>query len=609
MADVDKSLYALPTSVEEEAVDEEAIEIEIEDPESVTITAGDTEITIDPDAAEDESFNENLAEELDDRVLDDIVSELLGEFEADVNSRRDWLDTYVDGLELLGLKLEDRSEPWEGACNVFHPLMTEALVKFQAETMMETFPAAGPVKCQIIGKETKENIDASQRVKENMNYQLMELMPEYRPEHERMLWGLGLAGNAFKKVYYDTTLARQVSIFVPAEDIVVPYGASNLETAQRVTHVMRKTKNEMRKLQVSGFYRDVDIGDPSYDLEEVEKKIAEKMGFDATSDDRYKILEMHVDLDIEGYEDKDEKGNNTEIAIPYVVTIDKGSASVLSIRRNWDPVDPGKLKRQHFVHYGYIPGFGFYCFGLIHLIGAFAKSGTMILRQLVDAGTLSNLPGGFKSRGLRIRGDDTPIAPAEWRDIDVPAGTLRDNILPLPYKEPSQVLNNLMNQIIEEGRRFASAADMKVSDMSSQSPVGTTLAILERTLKVMSAVQARIHYAMKAEFKLLKNIIRDNTPADYSYEPVDGNKEVKQEDYNSVEIIPVSNPNAATMSQKVVQYQAVMQMAQANPTIYDMVELNREMLEVLGIKNIDKLVPEKDDIDLLDPVAENMNML
>jgi hypothetical protein len=474
---------------------------------------------------------------------------------------------------------------------------------------METFPASGPVKCSIIGKETKENIEASQRVKENMNYQLMELMPEYRPEHERMLWGLGLAGNAFKKVYYDSNLERQVSIFVPAEDIVVPYGASNLETAQRVTHVMRKTKNEMRKLQVSGFYRDIDIGEPTYDLEEVEKKIAEKMGFDATTDDRYKILEMHVDLDIEGYEDKDEKGKETGIAIPYVVTIEKGSGAVLSIRRNWDPVDPGKLKRQHFVHYGYIPGFGFYCFGLIHLIGAFAKSGTMILRQLVDAGTLSNLPGGFKSRGLRIRGDDTPIAPAEWRDIDVPAGTLRDNILPLPYKEPSQVLNNLMNQIIEEGRRFASAADMKVSDMSSQAPVGTTLAILERTLKVMSAVQARIHYAMKAEFKLLKVIIRDNTPPDYSYEPVDGGKAVKQEDYNSVEIIPVSNPNAATMSQKVVQYQAVMQMAQANPAIYDMVELNREMLEVLGIKNIDKLVPEKDDIDLLDPVAENMNML
>ena len=609
MADVDKSLYALPTGVEEEAVDEEAIEIEIEDPESVTISAGDTEITIDPDAAIDESFNENLAEELDDQILDEIASELLGEFEGDVNSRRDWLDTYVDGLELLGLKMEDRSEPWEGACNVFHPLMTEALVKFQAETMMETFPATGPVKCQIIGKETKENIEASQRVKENMNYQLMELMPEYRPEHERMLWGLGLAGNAFKKVYYDSNLERQVSIFVPAEDIVVPYGASNLETAQRVTHVMRKTKNEMRKLQVSGFYRDIDIGEPTYDLEEVEKKIAEKMGFDATTDDRYKILEMHVDLDIEGYEDKDEKGKETGIAIPYVVTIEKGSGAVLSIRRNWDPVDPGKLKRQHFVHYGYIPGFGFYCFGLIHLIGAFAKSGTMILRQLVDAGTLSNLPGGFKSRGLRIRGDDTPIAPAEWRDIDVPAGTLRDNILPLPYKEPSQVLNNLMNQIIEEGRRFASAADMKVSDMSSQAPVGTTLAILERTLKVMSAVQARIHYAMKAEFKLLKVIIRDNTPPDYSYEPVDGGKAVKQEDYNSVEIIPVSNPNAATMSQKVVQYQAVMQMAQANPAIYDMVELNREMLEVLGIKNIDKLVPEKDDIDLLDPVAENMNML
>jgi len=609
MADVDKSLYSLPTSVEEEAVDEQAIEIEIEDPESVTITAGDTEITIDPDAEIDDEFNNNLADELDEQILDELSSDLLGEFEGDVNSRRDWLDTYVDGLELLGLKMEDRSEPWEGACNVFHPLMTEALVKFQAETMMETFPGGGPVKCQIIGKETKENIDASQRVKENMNYQLMELMPEYRPEHERMLWGLGLAGNAFKKVYYDSNLDRQVSIFVPAEDIVVPYGASNLETAERVTHVMRKTKNEMRKLQVSEFYRDIDIGEPTYDLEEVEKKIAEKMGFDASSDDRYKILEMHVDIDLKEYEDKDDDGKETGIAIPYVVTIEKGSGSILAIRRNWDPVDPAKLKRQHFVHYGYIPGFGFYCFGLIHLIGAFAKSGTMILRQLVDAGTLSNLPGGFKSRGLRIRGDDTPIAPAEWRDIDVPAGTLRDNILPLPYKEPSQVLNSLMNQIIEEGRRFASAADMKVSDMSSQSPVGTTLAILERTLKVMSAVQARIHYAMKTEFKLLKNIIRDNTPPEYSYEPVDGDRSVKQSDYDAVEIIPVSNPNAATMSQKVVQYQAVMQMAQANPDIYDMVQLNREMLEVLGIKNIDKLVPEKDDIKILDPVAENMNIL
>ena len=609
MADVDKSLYALPTSVEEESLDEEAIEIEIEDPESVTITAGDTEIIIDPDETLDEHFNENLAEELDDQVLDEIASELLGEFEGDVNSRRDWLDTYVDGLELLGLKMEERSEPWEGACNVFHPLMTEALVKFQAETMMETFPAAGPVKCSIIGKETKENVEASKRVKENMNYQLLDKMPEYRPEHERMLWGLGLAGNAFKKVYYDSNLERPVSLFIPAEDIVVPYGASNLETAERVTHVMRKTKNEMKKLQVSGFYRDIDIGEPTYDLEEVEKKIAEKMGFDATSDDRYKILEMHIELDLQDYEDKDEKGKETGIAIPYVVTIEKGSGSILAIRRNYDPDDPAKLKRQHFVHYGYIPGFGFYCFGLIHLIGAFAKSGTMILRQLVDAGTLSNLPGGFKSRGLRIRGDDTPIAPAEWRDIDVPAGTLRDNILPLPYKEPSQVLNSLMNQIIEEGRRFASAADMKVSDMSSQAPVGTTLAILERTLKVMSAVQARVHYAMKSEFKLLKGLIRAYTPADYVYEPSTGEKQIKQSDYDAVEIIPVSNPNAATMSQKVVQYQAVIQMAQANPDIYDMVELNREMLEVLGIKNIDKLVPEKDDIDLLAPVTENMNML
>jgi hypothetical protein len=487
--------------------------------------------------------------------------------------------------------------------------MTEALVKFQAETMMETFPAAGPVKTQIIGKETKENEEAAQRVKEDMNFQLTEKMPEYRPEHERMLWGLGLAGNAFKKVYYDPSLERQVALFVPAEDIVVPYGASSLETAERVTHVMRKSKNDLRKLQVAGFYRDIELGEPSHELEEVEKKIAEKMGFDATTDNRYKILEMHVNIDLEGYEDEDDDGEPTGIALPYVVTIDRGTTEILSIRRNWNPDDETKQKRNHFVHYGYIPGFGFYCFGLIHLIGAFAKSGTMLLRQLVDAGTLSNLPGGFKTRGLRIKGDDTPIAPAEFRDVDVPSGTIRDNILPLPYKEPSQVLNQLMNQIVEEGRRFASAADMKVSDMSANSPVGTTLAILERTLKVMSAVQARIHYAMKQEFKLLKNIIRDYTPADYSYDPAEGGRNIKQSDYEQVEVIPVSDPNAATMSQKVVQYQAVMQLAQQSPDIYDQVELNRQMLEVLGVKNIEKLIPNKDDIKPTDPVSENMNLI
>jgi hypothetical protein len=566
-------------------------------------------IEIDPSDEMDDEFNDNLAEHMDEGELTQLSGDLLGDYDSDIASRKEWLDTYVDGIELLGMKVEDRTEPWPGACAVYHPLLAEALVKFQAETMMETFPAAGPVKTQIIGKQTEEKEEAAVRVKDDMNYQLTEEMPEYRPEHERMLWGLGLSGNAFKKVYYDPSLERQVAIYIPAEDIVVPYGASSLQTAPRVTHVMRKTENELRKLQVAGFYRDVELGEPSHDIEEVEKKIAEKMGFNATMDDRYKLLEMHVDLDLPGFEDVDEDGEPTGIALPYVVTLERGTGTVLSIRRNWNPNDKTRQKRQHFVHYGYIPGFGFYCFGLIHLIGAAAKSGTMLLRQLVDAGTLSNLPGGFKSRGLRIKGDDTPIAPAEFRDVDVPSGTIRDNILPLPYKEPSQVLQSLMNQIIQEGKAFASAADLQVSDMSANSPVGTTLAILERTLKVMSAVQARIHYAMKQEFKLLAGIIRDYTPDDYSYDPVEGNRMAKRSDYDMVEVIPVSDPNAATMSQKVVQYQAVMQMAQANPQIYDLVELNKQMLEVLGVKNIGKLIPGAGDEKPKDPVSENMNII
>ena len=602
---IDKSVNQAPQGLEELAKAQPDLSIQIEDPESVTLDDGSMEITIVPGKEEgDDEFNANLAEDLDEGTLTELSGDLIGEYDSDISSRKDWLTTYVDGLELLGLKLEERTEPWAGACNVYHPLMTEALVKFQAETMMETFPAAGPVKTQIIGKQTKDKENAAERVKDDMNYQLTDMMPEYRPEHERMLWGLGLAGNAFKKVYYDLSLERQVAMYVPAEDMVVPYGASNLETAERVTHVMRKTKNELRKLQVAGFYRDVDIGEPFLDIDEAEKKIAEKLGFNPTEDDRYKILEMHVLRDIPELGDSEDG-----IALPYVITIEKGTGTILSIRRNWNPDDSKKLKRQHFVHYGYIPGFGFYCFGLIHLIGAFAKSGTMILRQLVDAGTLSNLPGGMKSRGLRIKGDDTPIAPGEWRDVDVPSGAIRDNILPLPYKEPSQVLNQLMNQIIEEGRRFASAADMKVSDMSANSPVGTTLAILERTLKVMSAVQARIHYAMKQEFKLLAGIIRDYTPPEYNYDPEIGDRRAKQSDYDCCEVIPVSDPNAATMSQKVVQYQAVMQMAQANPQIYDQVELNRQMLEVLGVKNIGKLIPNAEDKKPKDPVSENMDII
>jgi hypothetical protein len=518
---IDKALNQAPLGLSEMVEDmEPAIEIEIEDPESISIKAGDLEIVLEKEDMDDE-FNENLAENLDDDVLTELAGDLIGEYQSDIDSRKDWVQTYVDGLELLGLKIEERTEPWPGACGVYHPLLSEAIVKFQSETIMETFPAAGPVKTSILGQETREKVEAAQRVKEDMNYQLTEVMVEYRPEHERMLWGLGLSGNAFKKVYFDPNLGRQVSLFVPAEDIVVPYGASSLETSERVTHVMRKTKNELRKLQVMGFYKDVELDDPTDTLDEIEKKIAEQMGFKASQDDRYKLLEMHVYLDLPGYEDKDEKGKETGIALPYVVTIEKGTETVLAIRRNYHADDPNKQKRDHFVHYGYVPGFGFYCFGLIHLIGAFAKSGTSILRQLVDAGVLSNLPGGFKTKGLRVKGDDTPIAPAEFRDVDVASGTIKDNIMTLPYKEPSQVLYTLLGTIVDEGRRFASAADLKVSDMSSQSPVGTTLAILERTLKVMSAVQARVHYAMKQEFKLLKNIIRDYTPEDYEYDPVE----------------------------------------------------------------------------------------
>ena len=605
---IEKSLYEAPEGLESLDAGEPDIEIEVVDPEELSITLGDMEITL-GGSDEIEDFDENLAETLPDDVVANIVQDLISDFEDDVSSRKDWMQTYVDGLELLGMKIEERADPWIGACGVYHPLLSEALVKFQAEIMMSTFPAAGPVKTQIIGKETQEKKDAATRVQDDMNFELTDRMTEFRPEHERMLWGLGLSGNAFKKVYFDPNLDRQTSIFVPAEDIVVPYGVSDIETANRVTHVMRKTENDLRKLQVDGFYLDIDLGEPENNLDEVEKKIAEKMGFKATSDDRYKILEMNVNLDLEGFEHKDKDGNPTGIALPYIVTVEKGSQKCLAIRRNWRPEDKKHQKRQHYVHYGYVPGFGFYCFGLIHLVGAFAKSGTSILRQLVDAGTLSNLPGGFKTRGLRTKGDDTPIGPGEWRDVDVPSGAIKDNIMALPYKEPSQVLATLLDKIVEEGRRFASAADIQVADMSANSPVGTTLAILERSLKVMTAVQARIHYSFKQELCLLRDIIRDYTPPDYSYEPVEGKKTAKQSDYDLVDVIPVSDPNAATMAQKIVQYQAVIQLAQQAPQIYDLPQLHRQMLDVLGIKNAQKLVPLEDDERPIDPVSENMNAL
>ena len=598
---IDKALYQAPLGIDKLANEEEPFDIEI--------TVDGEEEAESPEEEAKEEFNENLAEHMNESELTMIASDLVGDFDDDVGSRKDWIQTYVDGLELLGLKIEERAEPWEGACGVYHPLLAEALVKFQAETMMSIFPASGPVKTLIIGKETPDKKEAAERVQDDMNYQLTEEMPEYRPETERMLWGLGLAGNAFKKVYYDPALKRQVSMFIPAEDMVVPYGASDLASSPRVTHVMRKTENELRILQVKGFYRDIDLGDPTNTLDEVEKKIAEKMGFKASVDDRYKILEMHVDLDLPGFEDTDENGEPTGIALPYVVTVEKGTMNVLAIRRNWEPDDSTHQKRQHFVHYGYIPGFGFYCFGLVHLIGAFAKSGTSLIRQLVDAGSLANLPGGFKTRGLRVKGDDTPIAPGEFRDVDVPSGAMRDNIMPLPYKEPSQTLMALLNQIVEEGRRFANTADLQLSDMSAQAPVGTTLAILERTLKVMSAVQARIHFSLKQELKLLKVIIADYTPEDYNYEPVEGDRKAKKSDYDNVDVIPVSDPNASTMAQKIVQYQAVLQLAQGAPQLYNLPLLHRQMLDVLGIKNAQKLIPMAEDQKPQDPVTENQSIL
>jgi hypothetical protein len=607
---VDKALYQQPAGIEALGEDESPLEIEIVDPEEVNIGIDGMQISLKPGEEDDgEDFGANLAEEMDEGALNSMAGDLASDIDNDKASRKDWEKAYVEGLKLLGLQIEERTEPWNGASGVFHPMITEAVVRFQAETITETFPAAGPVKTKIIGKDTPEVKEAAARVEEDMNFQLTEKMVEFRPEHERMLWSLPATGSAFKKVYYDPNLGRQVSIFIPAEDILLPYGATDLDTCYRLTHVMRKTKNEILKLQQAGFYRDIDLPDPPKDRTDIQKAKDKETGFNDMNDDRYTLLECHVDLDLEGYEDEDEDGETTGIMLPYVVTLIKGTNDVLSIRRNWKEDDDLKLKRQHFVHYQYIPGFGAYGFGLFHLIGGYAKSATSLMRQLVDAGTLSNLPGGLKSRGMRIKGDDTPIAPGEWRDVDIGSGALRDNILPLPYKEPSQVLMSLMGQIVEEGRRFASTADMKISDMSAQAPVGTTLALLERQLKVMTAVQARVHFALKQELKLLKIIIRDYTDPDYAYEPEYGTRKAKQGDYDLVDLIPVSDPNAATMSQRVIQYQAVIQMAQMAPDIYDLPQLHRGMLEVLGIKNAEKLVPIEEDMKPKDPVSENQAAL
>jgi hypothetical protein len=578
------------------------VEITIENPEGVQIGMDGIEIDLMPEP-EEEEFNANLAEEMSSGALASIANDIVGLVDADINSRKEWVEMYVKGLEVLGMKYEERTEPWSGACGVYSTILTEAAIRFQSETILETFPAAGPVKTEIIGAIDKLKEEAAERVRTDMNYQLTEEMPEYRPEHERLLYSLGLSGAAFKKVYFDPGMDRQTATFIPAEDVIIPYGTSTLFKSERITHVMRKTKNDIKKLQVSGFYCDIDLGEPVAIHNDIEKKKAEDQGYSLTDDDRYQILEVHIDYDLPGYEDED------GIALPYVITIDRGSNEVLSIRRNWLESDKRRVKREHFVQYTYIPGFGAYGLGLIHLIGGYARAGTSIIRQLVDAGTLSNLPGGLKSRGLRIKGDDTPISPGEFRDVDVPSGTVRDNIMTLPYKEPSQVLMGLLNQITEEGRRLGSIADMNISDMGANAPVGTTLALLERQLKNMSAVQARVHYSMKQEFKLLRDIIRDNTPGEYDYNPAEGSRKAKRADYDLVEVIPVSDPNSSTMAQRIMQYQAVIQLAQGAPQIYNLPQLHRQMIEVLGIKNADKLVPVEDDQLPHDPVSENMGFL
>ena len=604
---VEKGLYQAPVGLNTNP-DEETPELEIEivNPESVTLDDGSMEITIVPDADTGDTipFDGNIAEILDEGELNTLANDIIGAVDSDVDSRKDWADTFVKGLDVLGFKYEERTEPWDGTCGVYSTVLAEAAIRFQAETMSETFPSTGPVKTKILGEETKEKEEASARVKADMNYELTENMVEYRPEHERLLYSLGLAGSAFKKVYYDPNMGRQMAVYIPAEDVIVPYGASHVETAERVTHVMRRTKNELKKLQANGFYRDIELGDPQPYHSDIEKRKAEEGGYSLTDDYRYSVYEVHADLVIDGVDDSED-----EIAKPYVVTIERGSNEILSIRRNWNPDDMLMLKRQHFVHYVYVPGFGFYGLGLIHIIGGYAKAGTSLIRQLVDAGTLANLPGGLKSRGLRIKGDDTPIEPGSFRDVDVPSGSIRDNIMPLPYKEPSQTLLALLNQITQEGRRLGAISDMNISDMSANAPVGTTLALLERTLKPMAAVQARVHYAMKQEFKLLKTIMAEYAPTEYAYQPLRGEVGARQADYMMIDVIPVSDPNSSTMAQRVVQYQAVLQMSQSAPQIYDLPQLHRQMIEVLGVKNADKLVPTKDDLKPLDPISENMAAL
>jgi hypothetical protein len=625
---IDKSIAQAPTRTESTVTEEElqgldpetgvgsSVEIAVVNPEVVSISTDDGGVVIDFDPTGGETngegdFDSNLADYMEDDVLGRLASQLNGDFESDRNSRADWARSYTRGLDLLGLKADDRTTPWPGACGVYHPILTEAVVRFQSQAVMELFPASGPVKTKIIGDITDQKEEQALRIQQHMNYLLTEKMTEFRPETEQMLFSLPLAGSSFKKVYYDPNMGRVCSHFVPAEDFVVSYGASDLQTASRYTHMMRKSKNDIRKLQVAGLYRDIELSPNAPEYSDIQEKYDELEGESPTyeHDDRYVLLEVHVDLDLEGYEDVDDDEEQTGIALPYVVTLVKGGSSVLSIRRNWYEDDPLRMKRLHFVHYQYMPGLGFYGFGLTHLIGGIAKSATSLLRQLVDAGTLSNLPGGLKARGLRIKGDDSPIMPGEFRDVDVPGGAIKDNITFLPYKEPSNVLHSLLGEIVEEGRRFASITDLKLADMKQDAPVGTTLALIERSMKVMSAIQARLHDAMRKEFILIAGIVRDYAEDEYEYK-TDDKEAIKSDDFDGrVDIIPVSDPNAATMSQRIMQYQAALQLSQSAPQMYDLPELHRQMLDVLGIQDAEKIIPLSEEMKPRDPVSENMDVL
>ena len=609
---MDSGLYAPPTGIPQAAEQETAYEIEVVDPEAVSEEEAMllASFSDEAQAEEDTGFSDNLVEQLNESTIAILASELTHDIDNDRNSRADWEKLYIDGIKLLGLKREPRTSPWPGASDVNHPMITEAMVRFQSEMITETFPAAGPTKAKIIGKETPKKKEASERVITDMNYMLTERMPEFRGEHERLLFGLPGCGAGFKKVYYDPSKGRPVSEYVQAGDVLLPYGVSGARASHRVTHVMRKTENEIRRLQYTGFYRDVELTLPVKNIDEIRQAMDEEIGMNDLNDEFYTLYECCVDLDLKGFEDADEDGP-TGVALPYVVTLIRDTNIVLSVRRNWKEDDALKQRRQHFVQYDYIPGFGPYGFGLFHLIGSFANSATGTMRQLMDAGTLSNLPGGLKSRGLRIKGEDQPIEPGEFRDVDIGGGTIKDNILPLPYKEPSQTLFNLLQMIIEEGRRFASTADMQVSDMSAQAPVGTVLALIERQLKVLTAVQGRTHNSLTQELKLIKQLVVENISDDpeYDYEPETGSPPARREDYALVDVVPVSDPNASTLAQRVVQYQAVIQLAQMAPQIYDLPQLHRGMLDVLGIKNADKLVALPDDLRPVDPVSENMAVL